>query len=91
MYAVRWTLPAIRQLTEIRRFIAENDSIAANDLAAEIREKAETLHTLPHRGMRRGDGFRGLVIRKRYILEYRTEGTTVYITGVIVGAPQTKC
>jgi plasmid stabilization system protein ParE len=90
MYAIRWTLPAIRQLAELRQFIAENDSIAANDLAGDIMEKADTLRTLPYRGMRRGDGFRGLVIRRRYIVEYLVDEQTVYITGVLLGALQTK-
>ena len=46
-FQIVWSRSALRELREIRDYIAADNPTAANELVAEIQERVELLQTLP--------------------------------------------
>lgn len=82
---VRWTRPALAQLTAIQDYIAEDSPAAANRIVHGIRADAGRLADFPAMGRPgRIAGTRELVVnRGRHVVVYRVQGQTVEITAVI--------
>jgi len=80
---IRWTGPAIGDLTTLRRYIAEHNPSAATRMAARIKKATSRLAEHPMIGRPgRVPGTRELVIRP-YIAAYKVDGQEVAILRVI--------
>lgn len=86
MAEVIWTDQAIEQLDRIVVYIEVFDRLAAERLRARLFDVASSLRDFPHRGRLAGNGRRELVTVPPYVLRYRVEGETVFITAVRHGA-----
>lgn len=82
---VRWTVHAIRQLAEVRAYIAEDNPAAARWVARRLRQTAALLRDHPFMGRATARGHRELLVSQLpYILAYRiVEPDTVEVVGVI--------
>ena len=85
---VRWFDDALSDLERIQDFLLERNPTAAMTLIAELRQAAEQLSTLPHRGRPgRWTGTRELIVHGTpYILPYRVRKGVVEILRVFHGA-----
>lgn len=86
MRRIVWTDEASDNLEDIRRYIIQFNPAAARHLASRIVGATESLAHFPHRGRAIGDGLRQLALIYPYLIRYRVEGDTVFITGVRHGA-----
>jgi len=81
-YRVILSRPALRDLGEIARHIAQDNSTAAERVGLELVQLAESLALLPRRGgqLRARPGVRRLV-REPYLVTYRIDETqrVVYV------------
>mgnify|MGYP002636775137 CR=1 FL=1 len=88
---VRLTGPALADLRDIRRYITEDNPVAARRFIGEIVAQCETLSETPFRGRERpdfGEGYRGIPFR-RYLIVYRVADSGVEILRVLHGARET--
>jgi len=85
---LRWTNPALRDLTEIHAYIAEHDPAAALRTARLLRAQAEGLTAHPLMGRAgRIDGTRELVVAGLpFIIAYRVGTAFVDILAIRHGA-----
>ena len=85
---LRWTVPAINDLTELHGYIAERNPRAALKVAQHIRAHAEGLVVHPEKGrVGRVDGTRELVLPGLpFIVAYRLTEQTVDILAIRHGA-----
>jgi len=86
MRRIVWTDEASDNLEDIRRYILQFNPAAARHLAGRIVRAAESLAQFPYRGRAIGGGMRQLALIYPYLIRYRVEGETVFITGVRHGA-----
>jgi plasmid stabilization system protein ParE len=81
-YQVILSRPALRDLGEIARYIAQNNPTAAERIGLELVQLAESLAAMPRRGgqLRARPGVRRLV-REPYLVTYRIDETqrVVYV------------
>lgn len=75
-YRVILSRPALRDLGEIARYIAQDNPAAAESVSLELVALAESLAVLPRRGglLRARPGIRRLV-REPYLVTYRIDET----------------
>lgn len=80
-----WTLTAIRDLVQIRRYIERDNPLAASSVAAQILKSVNRLVDHPQMGrLGRLSGTRELVISKTpYVVPYRVQGETIELLRVI--------
>ena len=85
---LRWTNPALRDLTDIHAHIVEQNPVAALKVARLLRAQAEGLAAHPHIGRPgRIDGTRELVVSgSPFIIAYRLTKTTIDILAIRHGA-----
>ena len=85
---VRWTKPAVDQLTAIGAFIAERNPIAAKQIERRLRAAVEALAQFPMMGHAgRVPGTRELnVPGTPYVIPYRLDGEWVDILAIFHGA-----
>ena len=85
---IKWTGDAILDLIEIRRYIAQDNPRAANDVALRIKKTVQLLSDQPNMGkLGRADGTREIVISGLpYIIPYRVKNNVVQILRVFHGA-----
>lgn len=85
-----WTRRAVRDLAEIRDYIARDNPQAASRVAAHIRRSVAQLGDLPHIGRPgREAGTRELIItRTPYIVAYRVSQDAVTVVAIVHGARQ---
>ena len=85
---IKWTGDAISDLIEIRRYIAQDNPRAANDVALRIKKTVQLLSDQPNMGkLGRADGTREIVISGLpYIIPYRVKNNVVQILRVFHGA-----
>ena len=85
---IKWTWDAISDLMEIKRYIAQDNSYAANDVALRIKKMVDLLSEQPYLGRQgRVHGTRELVISGLpYIVPYRVKNNVVQILRVFHGA-----
>jgi len=85
---IRWFSEAIRDLTEVRKYIANNNPRAARDVAIKIVE--EIAHLKNHPGMGRPgrvEGTRELIIPGLpYIIPYRVRNNIIELLRVLHAA-----
>ncbi|MDP2700306.1 type II toxin-antitoxin system RelE/ParE family toxin [Thalassospira sp.] len=81
---LRWTRPALRDLSEIFDFLAARNPVAAQKILSGIRTRANLLPHHPMMGRSgRIDGTRELVIGKTpFVIAYRVTSTHVDILAV---------
>ncbi|SOD94716.1 type II toxin-antitoxin system RelE/ParE family toxin [Caenispirillum bisanense] len=82
---VRWTVHAIRQLAEVRAYIAEDNPAAARWVARRLRQTAALLRAQPFMGRSTSHGQRELLVSQLpYIIAYRiADPDTVEVLGVV--------
>ena len=87
-YEIRWTEPAIRDLTEIRAWIAADEPVTAERVARSIKETVDHLETLPRRGRPgRVVGTRELVLAGwPWIVVYEVADDKVTVLRVLHGS-----
>lgn len=85
---LRWTRPALRDLTEIHAYIAEQDPATALRIARVLRAQAEGLAVHPHMGREgRIEGTRELVVPGLpFLIAYRVTEDFVDILALRHGA-----
>ena len=85
---LRWTKPALNDISEIHAFTAQENPAAALKVARNLRAQAESLATYPMIGRPgRMAGTRELVIASLpYVLAYRLTETTIDILAIRHGA-----
>ena len=72
MRAVRWTRRALEDADRIFAFIAQDNPVAASELARAIEERTESLGAFPRMGRVGYDlATREIVVRRHYIVVYR--------------------
>lgn len=81
-----WMPEALEVLENIRKYLHENDAPrAAAKLIGQLRKYAGNLADNPNLGIiepllaEDSNGYRSLIVRKRYKLIYYVEGETIYI------------
>jgi toxin ParE1/3/4 len=82
---VVWATGAVRSLLAIRRYIADHDPVAADQVATKIKSAVRNLETFPHAG-RPGvrESTRELVIGGLpYVVVYRVGNSAVYIARIL--------
>jgi toxin ParE1/3/4 len=82
---IRWSLPAIRQLTSIRAYIARDNPAAANRVGSDIMDAVDRLAIFPRMGRQgRNAGFRELVIpRWPYLVAYKIVDDVILVFSVV--------
>ena len=87
---LRWTNPALGDLTDIHAYIAEHNPIAALRVARLLRAQAEGLAAHPQIGrVGRVEGTRELVVSgSSFIIAYRVTEASVDILAIRHGARQ---
>ena len=88
MADLRFSDPALADLRDIRRYIAEDDPTAAIRFIADLVTHCERLAAMPEMGRKRpelGNGYRGLPLR-RYLIVYRIKRGAVEVPRVVHGA-----
>jgi len=85
---IRWTRPALRQLTEAAEYIAERNEAAPGVLVARVRRSVEALARTPGMGRPgRVPGTRELIVPSTaYVVPYRVRDEAVEILAVLHGA-----
>lgn len=86
MRRIIWTAEASDNLEDIRRYIVQFNPAAARHLASRIVGAAESLAHFPHRGRSIGGETRQIALIYPYLIRYRVEGDSVFITGIRHGA-----
>lgn len=86
-YEIRWTEPAIRDLSDIRTWIAADESLTAERVARSLTESVDKLQSLPFRGRPdRVAGTRELVLAGwPWIVVYEVTDETVTVLRVLYG------
>ncbi|HME22983.1 MAG TPA: type II toxin-antitoxin system RelE/ParE family toxin [Acetobacteraceae bacterium] len=82
MTRVSWTVSALVDLQEIRRYIAEFNPAAAQTLAEQVIEASNSLVIFPRRGRLVGDNLREIMPVFPYLLRYEIVGDAVNILRV---------
>jgi addiction module RelE/StbE family toxin len=87
---LRWSRPALRDLSDIRAYIAADNPTAAVAITARIRRTGERVRDFPESGERVPVAALRVtsVPGTPYRLIYRIEGDTVVVAGVWHGARQ---
>lgn len=94
-YQIRLLRIAEEDFTEILKFIADDNSTAAEAIATKIEKNLELLSDNPHLGRIPRDeeiknlGYRYIIVQN-YIIFYTIEGRTVLIHRIIHGARNYK-
>ena len=85
---IRWLDDALTDVTEVYRYIADDDARAAARVLERIRTAVRLLAAVPHRGRPgRWPGTRELVVpRTPYIVPYRVRGEIIEILRVFHSA-----
>jgi toxin ParE1/3/4 len=79
---LKWSRRALSDLTRILDYIAQDKPGAAQQLAADIRTKAEHLCLHPYLGLESAFGARELVVHRHYLPTYRLKPGRVDILQV---------
>ena len=82
MAKIVWTNEAVEHLEAIVTYISVYDTAAAVRMAERLLALADSLSEFPHRGRDVGNGRREMPIVRPYILRYRVEGDTVFISRI---------
>ena len=91
MPELRFSSLALTDLRDIRRYIAENDSVVAKRFVGELVARCENLAAMPYTGRERpelGDGLRSIPFG-HYLILYRIADDNVEVLRVIHGARDT--
>ncbi|MGK6318126.1 type II toxin-antitoxin system RelE/ParE family toxin [Sphingomonas sp. DT-204] len=86
MRRIIWSEPAIRDLAEIRTYIAHDNPLAAAKTAERLLVAASKLEAFPLRGRTIGRGLRQLSTVYPYLIRYRVRPDYVEIMSVRHGA-----
>jgi toxin ParE1/3/4 len=83
--SIRWTTPAVEDLTAIRDFIEERNPAAAIEVVERVFDAIEALEATPSRGRPgRRPGTRELVLTDvPYIVAYRVTAGTIEVLRVL--------
>ena len=80
---------AKKDIILITDYIAKDNKRAARNMAVYLYRVCSTLADFPHLGTIRADfsykDYRFYVIKKRYVIAYRIEGDTLFISRVLSG------
>jgi len=79
---VHWTISALADLREIRRYIEEFNPSAAREVAQRLLDAGNSLVTLPHRGRPATDNVRELTTVSPYVIRYEIRDDEVHILRV---------
>lgn len=82
MARVVWPDEVKQRLDEIHRYIARDDLVAADKIAARLIALGESLTDFPNRGRPAPGGVREMTGVPPYVLRYRMIGDAVVIVGI---------
>lgn len=84
MAEVVWLETASDQLDEIVAYVEQSNTDAAERIARRIRQRANLLCTIPHRGRPARNDTREIVTEQPYIIRYRVsdDGSLVTIVSI---------
>ena len=88
MAQVGWSSAALRQLIDIRAYIAQFDPVAADRMASRLHDLGESLADFPRRGRPARHGLRELATVPPFVLSYDVEDERVTILDIRHGARQ---
>lgn len=89
MSQVYFSTAAMQDVREIHKFIAANNVDAAVQLLNEIETACQKLVRFPQSGLTRDDlmpGLRLIVVRKSYVVFYRSSNEDIEVVRIIHGA-----
>ena len=86
MRRVIWTDEAVANLDNIAGYIQDFSPLAAQRLAARLKNAADSLAAQSDRGRAVGKGYRELVVIYPYLIRYKVDGDVVRIMRIRHGA-----
>lgn len=88
-HRVVWAAVAERDLSQVWSFIERNNAEAAEGVVRAIEQAVRSLAETPELGIRMdhiGPGLRCKPVRKRYLVFYKVEDSTLFVMRVLHGA-----
>ena len=87
-YELIWSRRALVDLTSTLDYIAQDEPVAATDLARALKTKVDNLRTAPLMGREIRPGLRELVVHRHYVVSYRVSGDQIQILKIRHAAQQ---